>query len=487
MNRVHSPFIILIAFVLLFPSLAAQSHRGQAVTWGVFSYVRYVASSMSHTYYATSNGIIRYNKNELRWEYPLTGTPGINHTDISRVWVNTFDDELYAQTTEGYFQYNDLFESWRWHEGPPVVTNDTRHLSSLPIFYPPFGFNYAPDLGLIDQTGRTFRVTDVLDDGAGQLWIGTWGYGPATAGKAGNVLELLPYGLIQPFVYDIAFSDTGIWVGGHTGGSARTGLSVFYPESNEFDHVETGIDNFFPSSDVNCLLVNETTVMMGTEDGLYQYSRELEKVERRYGLRYGLADDRVRELAWLNDTVFVGTPYGLDVIAPDSDSVMFLRINSLAGREIYDLEVFDTTLWVVSEVGVFRYYPSTGKLQEAVDNRLAFAHQVESWDRDLWFALIDEVLRIDTRTGETETYPSYTHGVVPDALAVNESAVFIGSIAGLTMIRHDEKRLTTRTFTSEDGLPAARIRALEEDGDYVWVGSDGGLTRFLWNNPSRID
>jgi hypothetical protein len=25
------------------------------------------------------------------------------------------------------------------------------------------------------------------------------------------------------------------------------------------------------------------------------------------------------------------------------------------------------------------------------------------------------------------------------------------------------------------------------DDDYIWIGSEKGLTRFWWNNPNRVD
>ena len=42
-------------------------------------------------------------------------------------------------------------------------------------------------------------------------------------------------------------------------------------------------------------------------------------------------------------------------------------------------------------------------------------------------------------------------------------------------------------FTTQDGLPSNEIYELLLDGDYLWIGSDRGLTRFLWNDPDRID
>ena len=51
----------------------------------------------------------------------------------------------------------------------------------------------------------------------------------------------------------------------------------------------------------------------------------------------------------------------------------------------------------------------------------------------------------------------------------------------------NEDQPTEREFTVDDGLQSNNILALLVDGDYLWIGSDRGLTEFLWNDPDRID
>ena len=41
--------------------------------------------------------------------------------------------------------------------------------------------------------------------------------------------------------------------------------------------------------------------------------------------------------------------------------------------------------------------------------------------------------------------------------------------------------------STQGSTPYAHVVGLANDGDYLWVGSDKGLTRFLWNNPQRVD
>ena len=44
-----------------------------------------------------------------------------------------------------------------------------------------------------------------------------------------------------------------------------------------------------------------------------------------------------------------------------------------------------------------------------------------------------------------------------------------------------------RHFGVRDGLVGSRVYDILLDGDYVWFGTNRGLTRFYWNNPYRAD
>ena len=39
----------------------------------------------------------------------------------------------------------------------------------------------------------------------------------------------------------------------------------------------------------------------------------------------------------------------------------------------------------------------------------------------------------------------------------------------------------------QDGLPSDYINALLMDGDFLWIGSDNGLTRLQWSHPDFFD
>ncbi len=72
-------------------------------------------------------------------------------------------------------------------------------------------------------------------------------------------------------------------------------------------------------------------------------------------------------------------------------------------------------------------------------------------------------------------------------MAVNDTIAAVASNKGMFFIYYKNRSQFTREFTTEDGLASNDINSLLMDGDYIWVGTDKGLTRFWWNNPDRVD
>jgi len=145
--------------------------KGQAVTWTDFNYVNYVASSMSHVYFATTGGIARFNKLEERWELPLTGADGLEDEIPQRIWVDRFDETIYVRTGMGLYEHDRLFDRWYSITEVPALNSDDRHITTPEDLLPSAEFNFIESGSVIDTYFRRFAITHVVDDLAGILWI----------------------------------------------------------------------------------------------------------------------------------------------------------------------------------------------------------------------------------------------------------------------------------------------------------------------------
>ena len=483
------------ASLLLFSSLIGTTSwtielPDQVVTWADFNYVRSVSTSIDRAYFATTEGIIVYNKLEQRWEEPLTGSLGLDDRSIMRIWSDRFGDKLYAQTETGYFEYDPFFQKWYELVELPQFENDDADINPPGLMFAPPGFIYENGGILDDPQSRRFELNSIVDDNSGHLWIGTWGMGAAQARSAGKKIDLLPYGLIQNGVGTI-FNDSGVlWIGGPVGFSPRSGLTIFDPDRNTFDYIESGLSSFFPAVDINFLAPFGNYMLLGSARGLIYMNRETDRVDLQIDGHDGLADDNVLCLAPTGDSVYVGTEFGLNLVHGDPPKVSNIWPDEFFNHRIYDLLVIEDDLWIASSRGAYRLSLATGRLQKFNDPDNALfgeIYDLELVRGQLWFAANDLILKLDLKTAQTEVHRINTSSFRPRKIAVNDGIAAIATDFGLTIIFHDKDPVYERTFSIDDGLPSNTIYDLELDGDFLWIGSDHGLTRFWWNNPNRID
>lgn len=486
--RMRALFLLL----LLLPAsagFAAVNLNDQAVTYADFAYVNYVTASIKRVYFATTNGIIIYDIDDAEWDDPLTLPPDLDR-NIKRVQVDTFDKYLYVQTDVTTFEYDIDLETWFPILEIPAVDNSGRHLGVPNSLLPPFGFNINTEGDLIDQYGRSFAVSDVLDGKAGLLWLGTWGNGPARAGSVSQVVDLMPYGLLQNRVNALFLDQDTIFVSGAALDNPRTGISAFDIADNSFSYIESGVTSRFPAIDINVLSGDSEYLYAGTPFGLFRIDRQSRQVRDQLDKRYGLNDDNVLSIEPVGDSLFVGTYRGLTMYSFATDSMKYVAPQTFAAETIFDMLPVGRQLWIATSHGLYRLDLSDGGLEKLNDPTGSTFGNVYALDRTtegLWAATDDGAVSIDFATGDVQAFSSLLYNRGSRALAVNDRIAALSSDNGMIFIFHGLKKPFTREFTVNDGLPSRYVYSLVMDGDYLWVGTDKGLTRFLWNNPDRVD
>lgn len=424
------------------------------------------------------------------WELPMTGADGAENELILHVAVNDFDDKLYIATASGTYEFDRLFERWYPSTEIPQLEVTARHIRQPSDLLPSAGLNFVDEGALTDLHNRSFRLTDIVDDGRGDLWIGSDGLGAFTAGSSARIMQEMPYGLIQEDVSAVCLDGDDLWLGGRTANSYRTGVTRFNLEENSFAYLESGVEVAFPSRDVYALAVSDNTVYCGTDDGLYITDANSTTYVQHFGERQGLPDDMVLSLVAAGDSLFVGTSGGLCFMSMAQDSLYLVKPDQFGGRIIYDLEIIGSHLWIASDAGAYRLSLEDGRLQRFNDPKSILfggVYDIEPYETDIWFASDAGLLRLDTETGQTEPFRNQMRVDYKRSMAVNGSVAVAASNNGLTLFYYTSPKKLQREFTDNDGLASNEVRTLLLDGDFIWIGTDKGLTRFWWSNPDRID
>jgi ligand-binding sensor domain-containing protein len=93
-------------------------------------------------------------------------------------------------------------------------------------------------------------------------------------------------------------------------------------------------------------------------------------------------------------------------------------------------------------------------------------------------------LRVNVRTGTLIPYFADMQQTIPREIAVNDTIAVMNSDRGIFIIHYKDDKQPIDEITTDDGLPSPYIYNLQFDGDYLWIGSERGLTRLWWSSPN---
>lgn len=466
---------------------ASEILEDLVLNYSDFNYVNSIAVGFEYVYFGTSNGITRYNINDQEWDDPLNGVPGLRGSTIYEIRVSRDDENIWVRTEFGIYKYTNVFERWDQVESFPADENPFgTHMQPDFDYFPPDDYLYVNDGKLVDYNGNGYPLTDIVSDGWGNLWIGTGGLGAIHANESSRRMELLDFGLLQADVTSI-FLDNGIlWIGGLDIGSYRSGLTRFDWRNNEFEFVETGTLPLPIYEDVNCVFGTPRYIFYGTQNGVVRYDKKKEEIDRSLYNISALPGREVYSLYAYGDSLFIGTNYGLAMvdISPDTTSSELATI--LTPQQVYSLLAIDGFLWIGTSSGAYRMNLYTGELgQLNSDNYASYGEirDIEKYGDMIWLATQDEIVAINSKTAASETYTeTIAHGGAR-ALAVTDSLVAAGTRDGLLLIWTGRKPRSV-LYTEADGLISNDVRDVLIDGEYLWIGTDKGLTRFWLDSPS---
>jgi len=284
----------------------------------------------------------------------------------------------------------------------------------------------------------------------------------------------------------LSFIDGFLWMGGLGGNSYRSGMTIFDRSRNSFEYVELADGVSTRGTEINEIFSRGSdTIFIASDNGVWLLDRKTKALRSRLTGRSGLPDDRVLSVFAYGDTLFAGTEYGLGImnLHPDSSHSPKLLLPELS---ILCLEMAGDNLWIGTDHGIYRLNLKNGKLgrlsvPQITQTRRIF--EISNSGDKMWLATDNELASIDLKTADIQSFPEVSNFGGIRAVAVKDTIIAAATISGLLLIYNGGNSFH-RLFTENDGLISEGIRDLLFDGDYLWIGTDQGLTRFWYKNPA---
>jgi hypothetical protein len=499
-HRGRAWFAAAFATVLLLgplspKSLADPDPRYRLGDWRAYTTVRYVTSVVftpDFLYFGTRGGVARYDRNQERWLVPFTTAEGLPANAIRRLAYDSLTDELYAETTRGFSLYHPMWDEWRDVTSFPDSLVQNWQPVDLTRYQLPTGFD-ALDLGyLTDPHLRAYRIAGGKEDSRGTLWLGTWGEFVWKHPWGAYEIEPQHWGLYHDNVEAIFVDSGAVYFGGTNYYSSESALSIYDSTAGQWRYAEARFTPGFASDHIRQFVgePKERFLWMATDAGVVRYDRRTAQFHT-FGLREGLSDDRVWSLCLDGDILWVGTETGVDGIYIPTDSVFSATTELVRNTRVAAMAVTGGVVWLGTDRGLFRLVKPVPEWQifSLPDGPLSGrVRAIRHDDRQLYVGTERGIGVIDLYGTRPIVGYDRSEGLPDDNvfdLAVTDSILWAATRIGL--VRFVPATRERRVITVADGLLDQLVQTIVVDGDYLWLGTERGASRFRWNNPERID
>lgn len=487
-------YLLVIALLILSVSVSAEIIPGQFVTWSDFSFVSSIAIGRDFVFFATTDGILRYQRFEHKWYPPITVSDGLPDNTISRMAASPDDIELYIETSLGIYRYDFAFEQWYSEsEIPPEYYVSSNLPNPLPRFYMPFEYTMSTNGYISDKSLRDFKITAYLDDNFNTVFVGTWGLGPVFVDNRDFEATIKRYGLVQKRVDAIYRDGDSIWVAGNEGLYAtpdyqlRYGVTCFNTATGEFEWFEPRYISGFDSEIIYAIAGDGQYIYFAGQNGVSILTRK-DKSFFTINRADGLPDNETTALAIRNDSLWVGTSRGLALYRSSTQTVNIVGRKLFGDLFITDLHIANDKLIIGSTKGAyFIDFNSklTGRLKDPENDLSGEIRDISQYGSEVLISTQYGLTSINLLTEKAQLVPHMSGPGGVYAAAANDKFYIGITTQGLQIVTRSDNR--RHVLTEDDGLPSIDINALLPDGDYLWIGSSEGVTRFDWFNPKRVD
>ena len=509
--------------------------------WVSFKNCNYVTSfteSDEYIYFGTSGGIVPYHRYQHFWGDPYTVSDGLADDYILTVLYDYSTGYLWASHRAGISFLNPTADAWENTSNESFdVSRDnkivclgtvnssicakssvgqiktldnrfgyyqgTRDDDDNSITWAPSRLDPIPSIenytinqpyridgrGVIfDDNFQEYSINLFHSDKRLDIYGGIWGLGILTGDLNVKLLNVHSFGPLLNSISTFLLTDNRIITGSlESGNSERTGISILDTDDGHWTYHENRFIPELASANIFDIAGDQSgNLWIGTDLGLSIYN-ESKNRWKRVSVAQGLRDETIWTIAVDDTLAWIGTPLGLNKIYIPTMKIKRLFLSRDKGHmKIYKICTDNDFVWIGTDNGLY----SVDKLTHNVEhydmngNRIDIdvmiasdIHAITTRDSMTVISQYDGLIAYNHFINDFEKYPQYIDSQVLD-MDLESNYLWLATNNGAYLIRLNDFYI--EHYLPRDGLAGYRVNKVRIDGDYVWFGTDQGLSRYNW-------
>ena len=485
--------IVVVIFLNCTGSLGQRIYNfynpGDWVSYTNTRYITSIARGFNTVYFGTTGGILRYDIIREKWLDPLTVSDGMPENRVRRLAVDKLTDEIWVETPRSTSYYNRTFQEWRDNEPFPAdkIQQSNISVSDLPQLFTTMGYNYFSQGYLVDKNLMQYPITQMLRDEPDIAWMGIWGLGAAKGDLRRDDLQLLRFGLFDADVTKLDRDGDEFWFLGGSAGMPGT-ITHYNRSEDSWEYFEPEREAGIISDQFYTLTHDDKYIWIGTELGLVRLDKDSKRF-KSYSHFDGIYGTQVLALLPITGNLMIGTDEGVSIFDFAHDSIYAATSPNMKGRAIHAFALHDRTIYAGTQDGLFSLNWGGSNWQKesfGATNLNGAVNDLKVVDSLLYIAGDDGVIVVNLNDEGSKIYDRNTkfHNADLSVLLVYQGVIWVGGSDGLFKLNRSGNWYR---YSVSDGLIGGRITSLVADGDYIWIGTDKGATRFYWKSFDRQD
>ncbi|MDO9547604.1 MAG: two-component regulator propeller domain-containing protein [Candidatus Marinimicrobia bacterium] len=502
------------------------------------NYVTSFTESNEYIYFGTSGGIVPYHKYHHYWGDPYTVSNGMADDYILTVLYDYSTGYLWASHRAGVSYLNPTADAWEntSNESFDISRSDKiirlgannasicalSSIGQIKTIDKQLGYyqgSYSDESNSINWSpSRLDPIPSVENytinqpyriDGRGVVWDdnfqeysinlfysdkrldiygGIWGLGILTGDFNVKMLEVHSFGPMQNSISSLSLANNRIVTGslGSTS-SERTGISILDFDSGQWVYHKNKFIPELASANIFDIVEDKSgNIWIGTDLGLSIYNDSKNRW-KRLSMAQGLRDENIWTI-FVDDTLaWIGTPLGLNKIYTPTMKIKRLFLTrDKRHMKIYKISCDNDFIWIGTDNGLYNVDKLTHNVEHydmngnRIDINTTIASDIQAITSNDSITIVsqyDGLLSYNHITKGFYKYPQFIDAQVLD-MDMTENYLWLATDNGAYLIRLNDFYI--EHYLPRDGLAGRLVNKVRIDGEYVWFGTDQGLSRYNW-------